>query len=62
MQFRVTMKTPDALDEAIEASVPDDTAAESVRALCSQWFRYGEVITLEIDTNAATCVVIPSRT
>lgn len=26
--------------------------------LCSKWFEYGEYLTVEIDTDAGTCVVV----
>lgn len=75
MKFRVQMKNPDALSDAVEREV-----AESLNLLalspnereelvivrrdemfekCLKWFRYGEYLTVEIDTDADTCVVIP---
>ena len=74
MKFRVSMKDPDTLYEAIADAVHEDTAAiadpyerdavkqvrsQNVRKLCSQWFRYGEYLTVEIDTEAGTCTVVP---
>ncbi len=74
MKFRVTMKDPDTLHDAIADAVHEDTAgiadvdermcvkevrSDKVRAVCRQWFKYGEYLTVEIDTDAGTCTVVP---
>jgi len=74
MKFKVTMKDPDTLYDAIEEAVTEDIDSslpederealaecriEKVRDLASTWFEYGEYLTVEIDTEAKTCVVIP---
>ena len=74
MKIRVTMKDPDTLHDAIEEAVNEDIDAalpederealsgcriEKVRDLASTWFEYGEYLTVEIDTEAKTCVVVP---
>lgn len=77
MKFTVTMKCPDALDVAIdEASFdeerPDglddeewgdvvDGRKEKSRAAARRWFQYGEYLTVEVDTDAQTCTVVPVR-
>lgn len=33
---------------------------EHINRGCSKWFRYGEYLTVEIDTEAGTCVVVPA--
>lgn len=82
MKFRVTMKTPDALQEAIKASIKSKLEngefsesevpfyEEELEAIkrspgnseiftdCKRWFRYGEIITVEIDTHTNTCIVV----
>lgn len=74
MKIRVTMKDPDALPEAIREAVERDVAdldlpsderrvvrelcAEKADAACGAWLRYGEYITVEIDTDAGTCEVV----
>jgi hypothetical protein len=70
------MKDPDTLYDSIKdalkgelASIADDDEREmlaehrygKVRELCSKWFRYGEYLTVEIDTDACTCVVVPQK-
>jgi hypothetical protein len=30
---------------------------EAIRELCRKWFRYGEALVVEVDTEASTCVV-----
>lgn len=74
MKFTVSMKNPDALDEAIQDAVRKELAAndgiaadevdllmehrtEKIREACKQWFQYGEYLTVEVDTEANTCVV-----
>ena len=75
MKFRVKMKDPDTLYEAVEEAVAksvkgldltaeerDEVAevrAEKVRDACSKWFEYGEYLTVEIDTDQMTCEVVP---
>jgi hypothetical protein len=76
MKFQVTMKTPDALGDAIheasqaltieglddeELEIERDEQAIKARDLCDRWFRSGEYLTVEIDTDAETCVVVAAR-
>lgn len=76
MKFKVSMKDPDTLSDAIEEAlaraieglaVTDEeerqavavVRREKVSALCAKWFEYGEYLTVEIDTDAGTCTVVP---
>jgi hypothetical protein len=75
MKFKVHMKDPDTLGDAIDRAVgeavaplsndADERAAvaevrrKRVQELCDKWFEYGEYLTVEIDTDAGTCVVVP---
>ncbi len=67
MKVTVTMKTPYALLDAVNAAVrteeQDPVVGEPRRdellTLCGRWFHYGEYINVEIDTEAGTCVVLP---
>lgn len=76
MKFRVTMKDPDSLYDAIRESVSkslaniDDIAehekdaladgrVEDVEKITGKWFEYGEYLTVEVDTEAKTCVAVP---
>lgn len=76
MKFKVSMKDPDTLHDAItdaikemkfpdlsgdEAELVRDKRNEEVSALCSKWFEYGEYLTVEIDTDAGTCTVVNVR-
>lgn len=65
MKFKVTMKDPDTLYDAIHEAVKEqveDLARESrknkIGTLCGQWFEWGEYLTVEIDTDAKTCTVV----
>lgn len=75
MKFRVAMKDPDALHDAIAWAVAREVAGlplddvekalvaegrrEKVRAQCVRWFEHGECLIVEIDTDAGTCTVVP---
>ena len=77
MKFRVTMKDPDTLGDAIKEAVegdvkflvddPDEQSAlievrqEKVSEICKEWFKWGEYLTVEIDTEAGTAVVVPVK-
>jgi maltooligosyltrehalose synthase len=75
MKFKVTMKDPDVLDEAIIEAVeetvedmPDDEQKAimdvrllKVKSITRKWFKYGEYLTVEIDTEAETCIVVPEK-
>lgn len=68
------MKDPDclydAVNEALDKNMPPqltreeweqlkETRAENVRDIAGKWFEYGEYLTVEIDTEAKTCTVVP---
>lgn len=76
MKFKVTMKDPDTLYDAIRAAVKEEVGKveritdeekegvierriESVADIASEWFEYGEYLTVEIDTDAKTCTAVP---
>ncbi len=75
MKFRVSMKDPDTLADAIDEAVREQLQTlglspeeqellvehrrESVDELCCRWFRYSEYLEVEIDTEAQTCTVVP---
>lgn len=75
MKFQVTMKDPGTLHDAIKDAVRGDVAAlplsederdavfdlrrDAVAEICGIWFSYGEYLTVEIDTEARTCTVVP---
>jgi hypothetical protein len=44
-------------DEEREAVL--EARIDKVQTVCSKWFEYGEYLTVEIDTDAGTCVVMP---
>lgn len=74
MKFRITMKDPDGFHESIEEAagqmdVPEvyracldeirESQRECLKRYCSRWFEYGEYLTVEVDTEAGTCTVVP---
>ncbi len=77
MKFQVTLKDPDALYEAIsdalkglkiegvsekELEAIKEVRREEVTEIASKWFfSCHEYITVEIDTDAKTCIVLPAQ-
>lgn len=69
MKIIVTLKDPDTLIDAIHDAVErnmkecDDNDKEAARQkalkISSKWFKYSEYLTIEIDTEAQTCLVVP---
>lgn len=57
MKFTILLKSPDSLHYAIENATSDEDSVVEIRKLCEKWFKYGELVTLTIDTEAKTCVV-----
>lgn len=76
MKFRVQMKDPDGAYESISSAVEEsmwDVQDEDERGAlkevrrgkltkaASKWLRYGEYLSVEIDTEAGTCTVLPAQ-
>lgn len=68
MKIKVTMKTPDALDYALKDAFSDYPIPEDgedmeyeAREKLAKWFRYGECLTVEFDTEAMTATVLPAK-
>lgn len=77
MKFQVTFKDPDALYDALNDAIDKDDfggltddefsavkekRVDSIKSLCcDKWFEWGEYLTVEIDTEAETCVVVPNK-
>lgn len=77
MKIRVTMKDPDVLHDAITDALEADPALaeldedereavtelrhDKISRLAGRWFEYGEYLTVEIDTEAESCTVIPRK-
>lgn len=77
MIFRVTMKDPDVLHDGIEealdeelktSGLPEDEQEalrelrhDKVSEVASEWFEWGEYLTVEIDTEKQTIRVVPLK-
>jgi len=75
MKFTVSMKSPDALDDAIKEAVKQynmggmeeeietlrEMREEKIKKFCHAWFQYGEYLRVEIDTKANTCTVLSAN-
>ena len=65
MKIQITMKDPDALmyavSDAIEDIVDEDEKEEKkeeIESACKEWMKYGEYLTVSIDTITKKCEVI----
>ncbi len=72
MKITVHMKTPDAVHYAMEAvaerepsSEPDDELRDEriadAKDALDKWFKYGECLSIEFDTEAMTATVLPAK-
>lgn len=68
MKIKVTMKTPEALDYALEDAFADNPLPEEredmkreAREKLAKWFKYGEYLTIEFDTEAVTATVLATK-
>lgn len=77
MKFRITMKDPDGVYDSLDDAATDamngenfpadeyetlrDMRRDKFKALCDKWFEYNEYLTVEINTEAETCVVVPRK-
>lgn len=56
MKYKITFKTPDAVHYATE-DMDEDIKAEAQR-VAGLFVKYGEIVTIEIDTEKETAVVV----
>jgi len=64
--FKVIMKTPDCLNHPINQICNQSVGTEEqelklsnkLHEKCERWFRDGEYLTLEVDIDKMTCVVL----
>lgn len=56
MKIKLHFKTPDALHYAMEGLTSEEK--DAVEQLASKWIEYQEYVTVEIDTEEETCVVV----
>ncbi len=58
MKVQITLKSPDCLYHAMYDTDMNEEQREEFLELCKQWFEYGEYLTVEVDTEERTCVVV----
>lgn len=73
MKFTVTMKDPDGVYDSVRDAIDDNLPSgldedelehlaqerkEELSELMKKWFRYGEYLSVEIDTEKGTCTVL----
>jgi hypothetical protein len=59
MKIRISMKTPDCIDNAMHELAISDREVDDIRRISKKFFRYDECVELEIDTETETCIVVP---
>lgn len=57
MQVSLTFKTPNAVEMAL-IDVEDEDERNTLRSLVEEYVRYGELITVEFDTEARSAKVL----
>ena len=77
MKIQITIKKPDVVIDAIDEALEDMTMEglsdeelveikekrkEEYLELADKFFEYGEYLTVELDTEKETCVVVPVKT
>ncbi len=60
MILLITLKTPDAVNDAIIAMTENEQEREELYEYCKTWFNEGESVSLRVDTKADTCTVLPT--
>jgi len=58
MKIRISFKTPDAVDYAIEHL--DENVRNEIKEDLATWIKYGESIKIEFDTDEKTATVLPA--
>lgn len=58
MKFQISLKTPDAVENALTGLNMDEHEQEATKKMCERWFKWGEYLTVEVDTEKQTCVVL----
>jgi hypothetical protein len=64
MKIIISLKTPDAVFTAIRQNLAEgdeDTDYDTLYNLCSTWFKYGEYLSVEVDTEQKTCTVLEAQ-
>lgn len=76
MKIKITFKDPDALIDCINESLEDlkiegvsdeelegikEQRLEEYKELCGKWFKWGEYLTVEVDTEAGTIKVLEAE-
>ncbi len=46
------------IEDGDEREALTESRLEKIKKACEKWFRYDEYLTVEVDTDAKTCVVI----
>lgn len=58
MKIRALFKTPDVIENALEDENLSYKEKEEQIRLCEKWIKYGELVTVEFDTESMTATVI----
>ncbi len=58
MKIRLTFKTPDAVEDALD-QIEDENQRDAAEQVCNKFFEYGEYVYIEVDTVAGTATVVP---
>ena len=60
MKFKIRMKDPNGTYYSVnDAAEENKVPREDIEKIMQRWFKNGEYVTLEIDSEKMTCVVEP---
>lgn len=61
MKIRLSFKTPDVIGSTLEhMDIHDPDEKMDIADACKKFVKYGEYLTVEIDTQTGTAVVLPA--
>lgn len=59
MKIRLTFKTPDVVEDAMEGQEYTDEQKAAIASVCRKYVEYGEYVTISLDTDTGTAKVVP---
>ena len=59
MIIKLTFKTPDVIFDAIDHGDYNETQRKQIVKTAEKFVEHGEYITVELDTEKGTCIVVP---
>ena len=61
MKLSLMFKSPETVDYAVSQNTTNKYEAEELREKLSKFVKYGEYVTIEVDTEEGTAKVVPAH-